>query len=178
MDTLFKRIFFDNDNTLSHASYEAFEDQPYLTIPTMHGDIYTILRPVAKDLLQFSRDLVGFDNVYMLTTATGEYAKAFNEKAELGFEDHQIIAREDIEKYFVPGAYGGGYIIPNDEIANPNNVLIDNLPPRYNTDKMSLIGINSARYLEVDDYYGVSPNNKDQIFVKEVKEFLQLLNSQ
>lgn len=175
---MISKIFWDNDETLSFASYEPFEDQPYLTIPQMYGEIYTILRPVAKELLQFSRDLVGFDNVYMLTTATREYAKAFNGKAELGFEDHQIIAREDIEKYFIPGAYGGGYIIPNDDIADPNNVLIDNLPSRYNTDKMSLIGINSARYLEVDGYYGVNPNNKDQIFVREVKEFLQLLNSQ
>lgn len=175
---MIKCIYFDNDECLSSGSYEPITHQTHLTVTLQDETIYTILRPIAKEVLKFARDLVGSDNVYMLTSASGDYANAFNEEAGLGFRRDQILAREDMERNCVLGPYGGKYVVAHPSLAHKDNVLIDNLPPRYNLDKMTFIGINSSRYLKVRDYYGTTCMKSNQLFFDEVKEFLLSRNSQ
>jgi len=93
---------------------------------------------------------------------------------DLGVLKENIISRETIEKHYWHGAYGGGGTVPSTDLANKNNLLIDNLPPRYNEAKIALIGIGSTwatNYLQVKDYYGVDfPDDK---FENEVLEFIK-----
>lgn len=173
---MINKIFWDNDECLSHSSYMPFENQTYLTITLVDGCVYTILRPSAKEVLKYSRNLVGDDNVYMLTSASTDFAQAVNIEAGLGFNINQILTRDDMSKHAVSGAYGGSYVMPHGELAHEDNVLIDNLPSRYNIDKMSFIGINSSRYLQIRDYYGVNIPENERKFVNQVKEFLTLVN--
>lgn len=167
---MIKRIFFDNDECLSHSMYKDPE-QECVIISFNDGDFYyTVIRPSATKVLEFSRDLVGVDNVYMLTSAIREHAEQVNEKGGFGFTNDHILAREDMIKSQFFGAYGAIHCYSNPDVADENNVLIDNLPNHYNTQKMQYIGINHTRYLNVADYYGV--NNHEKEFFDDVTKFL------
>lgn len=166
------RIFFDIDSTLiytdlsdpeqDHIKFYLIDDaRPY----------YTIIRPSAKKLIDFARNLVGFDNVYILTSAIKEYAEIINDKAGFGFEKDRIFAREDMEHNTYYTAYSGSACLGNESILDKDNVLIDDLPFRYNVRKMSFIGIDSSRYLNIEPYYGV--NNREEEFFGSVCEFLK-----
>lgn len=136
------------------------------------GTYYTIIRPCAKRLIDYARLLVGNENVYILTSSTTEYAREINRLAEFGFPDSHIIAREDLASLYFPTAYGGGTTIPS-KFAHIDNVLIDNLNPRYNQEKISFLGIWKSvdtNYLQIRDYYGV--NFPDDLFEEKVMEFL------
>ncbi len=173
---MINKIFWDLDSTLIHT--ELYNpNQEHVVFRIGGYNYYTIIRPCAKTLVEFCRQLVGKDNVYVLTTSTREYASNVNRLADLEFEPDHIIAREDIENAYVGTAYGGRAVNPLD-IASQENVLIDNLPPRENYSKTSLIGINGSyqeRYLKVDDYYGVNFTNDN--FEETVKEFLTKLHN-
>lgn len=167
---MIKRIFWDNDQCLSHSMYED-PNQENVIISYDCGEFYyAIIRPSAIKVLEFSRNLVGNDNVYMLTSAIREHAEKINEKGGFGFTHDYILTREDMDKNQFYGAYGAIHSYSNPNIADENNVLIDNLPSHYNTQKMQYIGINNSRYLKVDDYYGV--NNREKEFFEDVTEFL------
>lgn len=56
-------------------------------------------------------------------------------------------------------------------IADKDNVLIDNLPPRYNDSKMSMMGIVTKNYYQTREYYGVNFHEED--FVAGIKEFIE-----
>jgi hypothetical protein len=176
---MIKRIFWDIDETLIHSSNIPFENQEQNVIILNDEVISTIIRPVAIKVLQFSRNLVGAENVYILTASSKNYAEEINQQGNFGFNDDQILSREDMEKnYYHNGPYGMGHTSPHSELADKNNVLIDNLPSMYNTDKMSFIGINSSRYLQIRDYYGVNYNNEDEKFVSQVIDFLTFKKSE
>ena len=141
-------------------------------MPDDSDTYYTIIRPCAQRLIDLARELVGKDNVYILTAATFDYANTINEKAGWGFERDHIIAREEIKRHLIPTAYGGSAYVEKEGIAHKDNVLIDNLPYRQNMSKVNLIGIGEDRYLHVRDYYGVNGTEWDT-FEKDVKEFLK-----
>lgn len=172
---MIKHIFHDIDNCHIFSDIHP-PDQEHISFE-IEGDIYyTIIRPCAKRLIEFSRQLVGPENVFILTTSTRDYAEKVNELALFGFRNDQILAREDIQSRYYPTAYGGSTTIPL-EMADPNNVLIDNLPPRYNESKISMIGISrnyEAQYFQCQDYYGV--NFSGDPFEEDVKEFLTNLH--
>lgn len=173
---MINKIFWDIDETLIHT---LLDDPKQDHVAFSLGDsytYYTIIRPCSHELIRFSRELVGEENVHILTTATRDYAEKVNELAGWGFDPNDIFAREDQEAsmVWVSTAYGGRYgsIIPH-EYANPNNVLIDNLPRRQNEGKIQFIGIQKTQdtnYLKIDDYYGV--NFPEDPFEEDVKEFL------
>lgn len=173
---MINKIFFDNDETLSHSMYKDPEQESVI-ISFNDGDFYyTVIRPSATKVLEFSRDLVGFDNVYMLTSATREHAEKVNENGGVGFANDHILAREDMSKTEFYGAYGSVHCYSNPDVADENNVLIDNLPSNFNTQKMQYIGINHTRYLNVDDYYGVNIREKE--FFDDVTKFLLQKNKE
>ena len=168
---MIKSIYWDIDETLVHSSRKD-PNQDHLQIDFPNDRYYTIVRPCAQRIIDFSRDLVGRENVFILTAATTDYVRAINEKAGWGFPDEQIFAREDQEKYSHRGAYGGTQYVDSPQ-AHPDNVLIDNLPPRYNESKIAFLGIwrtCHANYLQVREYWGV--NFPDNPFEVDVKEFL------
>lgn len=142
------------------------------TLEDDENTYYTIIRPCAQKLIDYARELVGKDNVYILTISTTDYANTINEKAGWGFERDHIIAREEIQRHLIPTAYGGSAYIEKKEVAHKDNVLIDNLPYRENMGKVTLIGINGDRYLKVRDYYGVNGIDYDD-FEEDVREFLK-----
>ena len=169
---MIKSIYWDIDETLIHSSIKD-PNQNHLEILLADNDrYYTIVRPCAQRIIDFSRNLVGRENVFILTAATTDYVRAINEKAGWGFPNEQIFAREDQEKYSYHGAYGGTQYVDSSQ-AHPDNVLIDNLPPRHNEGKIAFLGIWKTwreNYFQVRDYYGV--NFTEDSFEEDVKEFL------
>jgi hypothetical protein len=165
------RIFWDIDETLIHTEFMAFGPGYNDVAFKLDGSTYyTKIRPCSNELIKFSRDLVGAHNVYILTTATRDYAHEINRIAEWDFTHDHIFAREDLHEHRYGTAYGGSGTAQNSLISSPNNVLIDNLPYRENWNKMSFIGIDAEQYLKIDDYFGV--DFPDCPFVDDVKEFL------
>jgi len=173
---MINKIFWDIDETLIHT---LLDDPKQNHVQFSLGDSFTyhtIIRPCSHELIRFSRELVGKENVHILTTATRDYAQKVNELAGWGFDPKDIFAREDQEaaRVWVATAYGGSYgaTTPH-EYADPNNVLIDNLPPRQNQGKVQFIGIDDnyeTNYLKIQDYYGV--NFPEDTFEEDVREFL------
>jgi len=162
----------DLDETLIFSDIHE-PNQKHIRFALESGGIYyTIVRPCAKKLIEYARTLVGKENVFILTSATKDYAKEINRLAEFGFPDTHIISREDLALHSWPTAYGGSSTTAS-RFSHLDNVLIDNLDPRYNSDKISFLGIwpsVDTNYLQVKDYYGV--NFPDDLFEQQVIEFL------
>lgn len=169
---MIKRIFWDIDETLIHTEISPFGEGYNDVKFTLEDDehYYTIIRPCSHSLIAFSRELVGAENVFILTTSTHDYANEINRIAGWNFDTRQILTREYIRSHAVLGAYGGTYT-GRCEFAHRDNVLIDNLPPRQNTSKIELIGLETLnRYFKITDYYGV--DFADDPFEEDVREFL------
>jgi hypothetical protein len=171
---MINKIFWDIDNCLIFTDLSDPEQDHFkFNLEKDPNTYYTIVRPCAKRLIELSRQLVGKDNVYILTTSTRKYAEKINELAYFEFDSDHILTRETLDNHWVPTAYGGSTHIPHATLANEHNLLIDNLPPRYNAGKTNLIGITGNyedRYLQVRDYYGV--DYADDSFEDDVREFL------
>jgi hypothetical protein len=170
---MIKNIYFDLDETLAFTSMLDPEQENFsFVLDGYRGTHYTIVRPCAKRVIDFARELVGAENVYILTIAVKPYALKINELAGWGFKEDQIFSREDIEIHRYSTAYGG-YSTVSHKTADINNVLIDNLPLRENARKIDFIGLgknHTSNYFKVHDYYGV--NFPDDPFEENLKEFL------
>jgi hypothetical protein len=170
---MINKIFWDIDETLIHTSLHE-PDQKHISF-ALEDDLsmyYTIIRPCSHRLIEFSRELVGADNVHILTTATRDYAQEVNRQAGWGFKNEDIFTREDLEYHTTKLAGIYGESDPH-IYAHKNNVLIDNLSPRENWRKVTFIGIPNdyhTNYLQVRDYYGV--DFPDDLFEADVKKFL------
>jgi hypothetical protein len=130
----------------------------------------TLIRPCAKALFEYYNSVVGKENVYILTTATRDYAETLNRLGEFGLDNDHIYTREDIQQYSISHGYGGEGTLPM-PIADKDNVLIDNLPPRYNYNKMDMMGIVTKNYHQTPEYYG--SNFHEQDFLDDIKEFIK-----
>lgn len=178
---MINRIYFDIDETLIHTTMRD-PNQEHIVLALDGALYYTIIRPCAKSLIDFARDLVSTGRVHILTTATRDYAQEVNRLAGWGFNNEDIFTREDINKHSrsFPVAYGGYHSECDPHIyAHKDNVIIDNLPRRENQKKISFIGIDNtqdANYLKIDDYYGVE--FLDSTFEQDVKNFLLERNKQ
>lgn len=170
---MINRIYWDIDETIIHTMMRP-PNQTHTAFSLEDGMYYTMIRPCSKELIEFSRELVGEDNVHILTAATRDYAIEINRIGGWNFKPENIFAREDTKQHtlYRPTIYGGSlYEVFPHSFAHKDNVLIDNLPPRENDLKTSFIGINpTTNYLMVHDYYGV--NNIEHDFIKQVKDFL------
>lgn len=171
---MIKRIYFDLDECLAHTALTE-PDQSHIKLD-LEGDVdyFVMARPCARRVLDFARDLVGKENVYILTIALKDYALAINKLADWGFEDNQIFSREDIQDHSYSTGYGGKAICAH-KLAHMDNVLIDNRPRNQNYEKLSFLGIDNRMtensYLEIRDYYGV--NFPDCPFEENIKKFLK-----
>jgi len=170
------KIFWDIDETLIHTrTFKSSFYEENFKFRLMGQTYYTCVRPCSKGLIEFSRQLVGRDNIYILTAATARYAQHINEKAGWGFAKNHILTRETMERYStkVVAMYGNSFTdVSPHPLADIDNVLIDNLPPRDNREKIALLGfINPDKnYYEVTDYYG--DDSTEVQFEADVKNFL------
>lgn len=142
------KIFFDLDETLIHSSSYNNEGVSFeINLANeFWGDehYYVFVNPCAHRLLEYARDLVGADNVFILTTSIEDYAKMINKKANFEFRDDQILHRGLISHKLSVGEY----------LHDTKNVLIDNLPNWDNLNKCKLLGIDRDRYIQVPAFYG------------------------
>lgn len=171
------KIFWDIDETLIHTIHAANKRQVWTPFTFEHDDqthnMFVRIRPCALELINFSRELVGEDNVHILTTSIFEYAQAISKLGGWGFKDSDIFARGIIEKHTIkmPVMYGYETYTAKHEYANKNNVLIDNLPAQNNMSKVSMMDISLPNgYLHVQDYYGCDED--DEAFKEQAKQFL------
>lgn len=165
---MINKIFWDNDECLISAC-QIFPDTEQFDFDVgirVEEDIFHIkINPYAWRLLEFSRKLVGAENVWMITTGTRDYAQAVIKACDFGFPANQILTREDIYGMIDHIRFDPEFVNPH---KNKHNVLIDNLAPRCNEEKMMILGINSDNYCKVPDYYGI----KNETFEEIITEFL------
>ena len=169
------KIFWDIDETLIHSRTTPSKRYKHsIEFRLASGEeFYTCVRPCSKALIEYSRSLVGEENVHILTAAAFDYAKEISRLAEWGFTDENIFSRETMKKYSIeiPSLYGSSRVVSRHHFANKNNVLIDNLLPSWNDEKTTLMGINpQTHYLKVEDYMG--DNSDEDIFADIAKHFL------
>jgi len=163
---MINQIFIDLDETLIHTHNESYITHDFtITLDdSLWGNVVTYkvkVNPASKDVIDYARELVGEENVFILTASIFDYACDINEKAGFGFSLDNIISREKIAALLKHKAK---------TFHNKNNVLIDNLDYRYNEDKCELIGVNWSQYLKVKDYYGIGEDQT--VFKNDCIEFL------
>ena len=170
---MIERIFQDLDECILHTfvnnvPYDSTEYVEFKLGADMH--IYhAVIRPCAKKLFEYYNSVVGKDNVYILTSATYDYATELNRLGEFGLDADHIFSREDIQQYNVSWRFGD--IADLISLASPNNVLIDNLPSYLNKEKMSMMGITKENYHQTPEYYGNNLN--ERYFMEDIKEFIK-----
>ena len=163
---MIKSIFFDLDGTLTYTNVYPPED-PDLVFGEFGRELvhYAVKRPKVDDILAFTRDLVGVDEVFILTNASRYYAECVNRCCGLGFESHNIYTAEEIEKRS-PKIKSR---IPNTCLADFSHILIDDMDPYWNSSKMIYLGIDKHRYLTIPPFDGTT---KEDGFEKVVMDFL------
>ena len=176
---MIKRIFQDIDECILHTVINTHPHETYVefTLPgyddgTLHT-YRTIIRPCAKELFEYYNSVVGKENVYILTSATRDYAETLNRLGEFGLDNDHIFSREDISKHSHSSAWswsGESHQMAH-PLADKDNVLIDNLPQRYNTSKIDFMNIAFDNYHQTPEYYGV--NYTDDPFFDNIKKFIQ-----
>ena len=171
---MIKRIFQDLDECILHTLVNKMPHDHEKYVEFVLGEdmhtYRTLIRPCAKTLFEYYNSIVGKENVYILTTATRDYAETLNQLGEFGLDNDHIYTREDIQQYSISHGYGGEGTLPM-PIADKDNVLIDNLPPRYNCNKMDMMGIVTKNYHQTPEYYG--SNFHEQDFVDDIKKFIK-----
>ena len=173
---MIKRIFQDIDECILHTFVNRDTNQNHVefVLDEDMNTYRTIIRPCARELFEYYNSVVGKENVYILTSATREYAEALNRLGEFGLDNDHIFSREDISKYSHSSAWSGENHQMAHPLADKNNVLIDNLPWRYNTSKTNLMNIFKDNYYQTPEYYGVNYSNySDNTFFDDIKEFIQ-----
>lgn len=158
-----KKIFWGIDETLIYTPI-AFKPKDYtfdFTLGGHWGNLihYTFVRPSSLELIEFSREIVGNENVHILTTSVTDYANAVNKGARWGFREDQIIARETLKEY-TDKAHAW---------ARDGNILIDNLPFHLSQTKVKMMGIKECDYIKVDDYYGQTDIDENE-FCQRIKD--------
>lgn len=172
------KIFWDIDETLIHTRYSPGKHGEFKEICVESEDgskeiLYTSIRPCSLELIEFSRGLVGKENVHILTTATYDYALHISKLAGWGFGESDIFSRGVIEQFTIekPMMYGSESLTTPHPLSHPGNLLIDNLPAQLNMKKIFLMGIPLPDgYLEVPDYVGI--NSTEEYFKNLVINFL------
>lgn len=173
---MIKRIFQDLDECILHTLVNRPLKQDHVEFTLDEGgSIYrSIIRPCTKKLFAYYNKIVGKENVYILTTATRDYAETLNRLGEFGLDADHILTREDIAKYSHKSAWSMESTTLEHPLADKDNVLIDNLPWRHNMSKLQFLGIDCDNYYKTPEYYGVSfyDDPKEAYFLKGIKKFI------
>jgi hypothetical protein len=190
-------IFWDIDETLIHSYYKnennakAYNQTPTFEFSLADGSYCTFIRDNADEVVEYSRSVVGKDNVFILTRATHDYALEINKNTGWDFSEKNIIARENIYLHnrIMRGFRSGWHLDADhnlteieldssktskfiENLKNFENILIDDLAYPFNEEKYSLLGIEREQYLKIEGFYGININSVNQNFEKMVKEFI------
>ena len=170
------KVFFDLDETLIHSrTYKPRTQESFFSFSINKEKFWTSIRPSAKEVIDFARQQVGHENVYILTVASYDYAHRICNSQNWGFLPDYIIARETIKRYTieVPMMYTMERVVSRHPLAHESNILIDNLPPKHNDDKTNLMGINPVtHYLQIEEYLGYNIEHQENTFKEQVKNFI------
>ena len=80
------KIFWDIDETLIHSrTYIHKKLQHDIVVDVYDQLFYTCVRPCSKSVVEYSRELFGAENVYILTAAAELYAQRINMLAGWNF---------------------------------------------------------------------------------------------
>ncbi len=155
-----KQLFLDYDECMAHSFYadsEGHADE-LLDMYSEHwrgekfelrhdGWYVTFKRAWTNDLLTFSRQLLGDENVFILTSSIGDYVRWCNIKLELGFDPNtNIFSREDL--------FAHSRVHPR--FSDTHNVLVDNL--RYNENLNGIVSkISFLNNIPETQYVKVKP---------------------
>ena len=147
------KIFFDLDETLIFSSLND-PGQNNTLIKLTDTFYYVIFRSGAHDLIDFAKDLVGEDNVFILTLSANQYAQKINRVLKLGILPENVLSHDIwwAERRF-----------------DTDNYLIDNEGVMSNETKLLYLNINKSwdnYYIQVPAFYGVhraEPLFKDRV---------------
>jgi hypothetical protein len=146
---MIRRIFWDLDDVLCKTAHSPPPCKHIeFSLGGWDSKYYTVIRPLARELLDYSKSLVGEENTYILTNSVQAYAESICALGELGIEPSRIIGREALNKYYYgdskPEQYGGAY--KPHELASPHNALLDDLPHTHprTFKKLTLLGLVSS----------------------------------
>jgi len=143
------RIYVDLDDCLIHTIVGRAGSNKRKKLPIQTDDAYfSILSPMAGDLLKLCRSL---RPTSLLTTATGDYARAANEIFELGFICREIIARADFMVEAEDSPLSAKHFA-----TDPAGLLIDNqkLGDQAAMIKRKFLGIPDANYFQIREFCG------------------------
>jgi hypothetical protein len=166
-------IHIDFDETLAHSMYcrdsedaqnlkDLYHFFPSVTLNLGDGEQYiSFLRSFSRDLIEFCRNLVGFENVYICSVGARDYVTTANLKFGLGFPENQINAREDM----VNKKFAGDGI----------NILIDNYHHNYHWgNKVPFLGLDDPDLLiKVDHFYADIEDIDEKDHFTEIKTRIQ-----
>ncbi len=147
-----------NSQFISSPSSKTFMEEtygeiwPYIHIQFDWDEQYiSFLRPWARELVEFSKNLVGEENVFILSTGIIDYVKEVNSRHNLGVLDQNIYGREDIK------ATEKAHDFAHPAFIGKNCILIDNENYEYHTDgrnnKVSFLdNLPKNKFIEVPDF--------------------------
>jgi hypothetical protein len=104
----------------------------------------SFLRNSTKDILTFSRQLFGNENVYLLSTGTKPYVETSAEKLDLGFQSENIFGRGELWQ-----------LNPHPDFAETYNILVDNEFYSFHRGRQGKISF--LNELERENYIQVPP---------------------
>jgi hypothetical protein len=181
-----RKIFLDFDNTLAHSLYAS--DEPHADsllydysehfvgekFQIRHDGWYvSFKRSWCDDLITFSKQLIGPDNVYILTTGTQEYIRWCNVHLQLGFDPNtHIFGREDIRNN----------IHPYKLFTDTYNVLVDNMDYRdhaMGVGKVTFLNkIPRTQYVKVSDFevWSEPLGRNEEYFEKVTSDIIEAFN--
>jgi hypothetical protein len=165
-------FYIDLDNTLIHAAWGGNPNKKRTKIDLGHKEVYwSMLRPKAVAFTEFCREIAP---TYMLTHAARDYALEHNKVFNLGFNDSQIIARDDFS-YTRSGMFTDT-TCPTKIDISPGAILVDDKHPKDEMliVKIKYLGINSNRCVQSRDFRGgkdPASFNKEIEKIKEIIDF-------
>lgn len=148
-------IFVDLDETLIHTFIAFYGETPTkdaVQVPLDGAKYDVALREGAHTFLERLRKL---GNVYILTAATRDYARAMNKHFNFGFNEADIYSREDVQYgQAVPEYFKGGKVY-----------LFDNLPRKENRPKIDFLRpLGEVTYVQVEEFL----NNRNHRWTENV----------
>lgn len=184
-----KCIFWDVDETLVYTSVfsrnektenykkHSVKDLPYREFYLSDKDpflYFSILRPSALELLEYSRLLVGQNNVYTLSTGTEKYIKTLNREFRFGFRDENIFTRENIDS-----------MRGSELFKETFNVLIDNLTyydhRTGGRNKIKFLNnLSYKNYICIPEFtiYGFSEKDENELFDNISKKITEIIKDE
>ena len=161
------RIWLDLDDTLIKSYYWSDKELSTIKVPNdgknLYDEFVTFERPIAKELISFCKDVVGEENVNILTAADEIYAAVIINK--LGFEipPLRIHTSEDTNIF---------RLSKNPTVLMEfNNILIDDLCYYDNYIKMKYLGISDKieNYIQIKNYIITDSQETEIDVLNEVK---------